>query len=159
MPGEGGFVRRPVLLATLRFCFRGRGRSPAPEDGDARGVRDRLQVASLAQPSALPQEPACLSEREANKETVQLPTSLPRLHLAQHRCAPISFARKIRHVTDTLSRCRSLFASVSERTCFRHATTSRCRRSRLCDMSCQEHGEIRVRWEREAGGRMKADAI
>lgn len=133
--------------------------APAPEDGDARGVCDRLQVASLAQPSALPQEPACLSEGEENKETVQLPTSLPRLQPAQHRCAPISFAQGSGHVTDTLSRCRSPFAGVSERTCFRHATTSWCQRSRLCDTCCREHGEIRVRWEREAGGRMIADGI
>lgn len=81
-----------MLLAALRFCFRGRGRSPAPEDGDARGVCGRLQVASLAQPSALPQEPACLSEREANKETVRLPTSLPRLRPARRRRAAISLA-------------------------------------------------------------------
>lgn len=87
-----------------------------------------------------------------NKETAQLPTSLPRLHRAQHCCcARTSFAQKSRRVPDVLSRCRSLFVSVSERTCFRHATTLRRRRSHICDVCCQEQGEVRVRWEREAG--------
>lgn len=94
-------------------------------------------------------------EREENKETLQLPTSRPRLHPAHHCCAPISFAQESRRVTDALGRCRSC---VSERTCLRHATTTWCRRPRLWHVlpgarrdPCQVGKGSR--------GRMKADAI
>lgn len=159
---RGGRLRQEAsVVGDAAFLFPGQGKEPGPR---GRGRPRRLRPPAGGElGSAICSSPGTcmfIGERKIDGAAPYITAA------ASPSAAPLcsDIIRSGEQTRDphteqvSLAVCQ-LFASVSERTCFRHATTSWCQRSRLCDMCCREHGEIRVRWEREAGGRMKADAI